>query len=67
MPDRIVATVAEPSVKPEPSGLTRDVGLGHVLQRGVYRKAVPLDAGLGRKVGQGAKGRDEVGPAIGIA
>ena len=58
---RVVAGPAHPGVEPEPRRLAGDVGLGHVQQRRVDGEAVPFDPGLGRLVGQGLEGGDELG------
>ena len=64
---RIVARPAQPQVEPEPRALAHDIGLGHVLERGVDAETLALDPGLGRERGHVLERGDEFGAAIGIA
>ncbi len=45
----------------------RNVGLAHMLQRGVNGERIPFGPRLGAKVGERLECGDEIGAAIGIA
>src|SRR6478735_2998763 len=64
---RVIAAVAETRVEAEALRLAGDVRLGHVQQRRVDGKTLPLDARLRRNIREALEFVDELRPAIGVA